>query len=149
MNVTKDQAKAITQEIEVAVKAIFEKYELQPSKIRSKYGDGYQFSVQADAIDINESGVNLASTESQVWISIGKQYGFENPASVLGAEFVQNGKPFKFLGMNPNASRFPLVAKNLKDGKTYKLTVGSVKLMPTFNPQAVAEYLKFELGITV
>ena len=147
MNVTKDKAREITQEIEVAVKAIFEKHELQPSKIRSKYGDGYQVSIQADAIEMNDSGVNLASTESQVWISIGKQYGFENPASVLGAEFVQNGKPFRFLGMNPNASRFPLVAKNLKDGKTYKLTVGSLKLMPNFNPQAVAEYLKFELGI--
>ena len=147
MNVSKDKAQAITKEIQAAVVAILEKHELQPSKVRSKYGDGYQISIQADAIDINASGVNLASTESQVWISIGKQYGFENPASVLGAEFVQNGKPFKFLGMNPNASRFPLVAKNLKDGKTYKLTVGSVKLMPTFNPQAVAEYLKSELGV--
>ena len=147
MNVTKDKAREITAEIEVAVKAIFEKHELQPSKIRSKYGDGYQVSIQADAIEMNDSGVNLASTESQVWISIGNKYGFENPASVLGAEFVQNGKPFKFLGMNPNASKFPLVAKNLKDGKTYKLTVGSVKLMPNFNPQAVAEYLKFELGV--
>ncbi len=147
MNVTKDQAKAISKEIEEAVRVIFEKYELQPSKIRSKYGDGYQISIQADTINMNESGVNLGSTESQVWISLGKQYGFETPASVLGAEFVQNGKPFKFLGMNPNATRFPLVAKNLKDGKTYKLTVGSLKLLPTFNPQAVSEYLKFELGI--
>jgi len=147
MNVTKDQARIINTEIEAAVRVIFEKHKLQLSKIRSKYGDSYQINIQADTIEMNESGVNLASTESQVWISLGGHYGFENPASVLGAEFVQNGKPFKFLGMNPNASRFPLVAKNLKDGKTYKLTINSVKLMPTFNPQAVAEYLKSELGV--
>jgi len=147
MNVTKDQARIINTEIEAAVRVIFEKHKLQLSKIRSKYGDSYQINIQADTIEMNESGVNLASTESQVWISLGSHYGFENPASVLGAEFVQNGKPFKFLGMNPNASRFPLVAKNLKDGKTYKLTINSVKLMPTFNPQAVAEYLKSELGV--
>jgi hypothetical protein len=147
MNVSKDKAQAITAEIQAAVQVILEKHELQASKVRTKYGDGYQFSVQADAIEINASGVNLASTESQVWTQVGKSYGFADPVSVLGAEFTQNGKSFKFLGFNPNAVKFPLVAKNLADGKTYKLTIGSLKLMPTFNPQAVAEYLKSELGV--
>jgi len=147
MNVSKDKAQAITKEIQAAVVAILEKHELQASKVRSKYGDGYQISIQADAIDINASGVNLASTEAQVWTQVGKSYGFADPASALGAEFIQNGKPFKFLGFNSNASRFPLVAKNLADGKTYKLTVGSLKLVPNFDPQAVAEYLKSELGV--
>lgn len=62
--------------------------------------------------------------EIQAFKSLSTLYGFQ--ADDLGKEFVSNGKRFKIVGLAPRKSKYPLLATNLQDGRTYKFPVESV-----------------------
>jgi hypothetical protein len=45
----------------------------------------------------------------------------------LNAEFSQGGAHYRITGLKPGASKYPVLAVNLRTGKTYKFPVSAVK----------------------
>lgn len=122
--VSKEIAQAITEELRKAAEEIFAKHGLQTTKQVSKYGEWYDFRIEAVAIEEGLNGVNLASKEASYY----SQYGWTAYASdftptqlvaPLGTIF-QDGPgrdQFVFAGVDPKKKKNPIVLTRL--GKTY------------------------------
>lgn len=147
MLITKNDAIAISTDIENAINAILEKHNLKVNKIRSKYGDEYQFSISASPIKLNDKGVSVTSPEAQEFIMFGKHYGFDNPEATLGATFISNGKTLKFTGLSTRKSKFPVHAIDTKTQKSFGYPMTVLARLEGFNADLVPNYLRSELGL--
>jgi hypothetical protein len=72
----------------------------------------------------------VATRESESFKSLAPMYGLND--SDLGREFVWRGKLHKIVGLNPKATRFPVLTESC--GRKYKASVVAVKsaLSPIF-----------------
>lgn len=147
MLVTKNDAVAISTEIENAINQILAKHNLKANKIRSKYGDEYQFTISASPIKLNDKGVSVTSPEAQEFIMFGKHYGFENPEASLGATFTSNKMTLKFTGLNTRKSKFPVYGVDIKTNKSYGFPMSVLTRLEGFNADLVPNYLRSELGL--
>lgn len=121
--VSKETAQAISAELRKAAEEIFAKHGLQTSKQVSKYGEWYDFRIEAVAIEEGLNGVNLASKEASYY----SQYGWTAYASdftptelvaPLGTIYKDGrGDEFVFAGIDPKKKKNPIVLTRL--GKTY------------------------------
>lgn len=73
------------------------------------------------AINNGESGNSVAKTK---WDSHCYNYGL-TPES-FGKKFTSNGNLFEICGCKPNNHKYPIIAKNLGNGKQYKFNIASV-----------------------
>ena len=64
MEVTKEQARLLTKELQKAVEAICKKHNLELSKQSAKFGDYFAYNIQAVNVKKDRSGINLASQEA-------------------------------------------------------------------------------------
>lgn len=146
--VTKKQTEVIGKEIEIAVKAILEKHNMELTKVRGKYGDVFAFSVEASPINRNENGVNLASSDARTFMQVGKDYGFENPADTLGKTFTSNRKTFKFVGLNLNKRKFPVCAVDLETNQSFGFTLVALRKIEGFNADLIPTWMRDDFQLT-
>lgn len=133
MLVDKQTAQQVTAEIEAALQGILAKHGMEQGKVSVKYGEFYKVTFEATPVALNDNGVNINTPDAQSWIYAGEFRGFENPASVLGTTFTMNGRTFKFIGYNDRATRMPVVAIDVKDGKEYKIDAKALKFLTGYN----------------
>jgi len=133
MLVDKQTAQAVTAEIQAALQEILAKHGMEQGKVSIKYGEIYKVTFEATPVALNENGVNVNTPEAQMWLVMGQYRGFANPASALGTTFTMNSKTFKFVGYNDRASRMPVVAIDVKDGKQYKIDAKALKFITGYN----------------
>lgn len=122
--VSREAARLITEEINTAVQAILARHGLEAGKSSSGYGDYYQFKITANAVQLNERGVNLQSNEAQAWLVNAFQYNFtrEQAEAALGKTFTSKGKTMKFLGFESRRPKFPVYAEDTATGERFFLT---------------------------
>lgn len=146
--VTKQQAVVVSTEIEKAINEILAKHNLSSHKYKVKYGDVFGINLEATPITMNDKGVNLSTPAAHAWITIGKDYGFENPAEVLGAIFQANGKTYKFLGINPSSrGKFPVEVVDVATDKKFGFTYTALRKLPNFNETLVVSWLRSSLQL--
>jgi hypothetical protein len=73
--------------------------------------------------ELNANG-EAETKEIQSFKSLSALYGFQ--ADDLGKEFMFNGKRFKIAGLAPRKSKYPILATNIQEGRTYKFPVEGV-----------------------
>jgi hypothetical protein len=120
MAVTKVQAASISDEISAAVEAILTKHGFKAGKVRWNYGDHYAFKVEANPLVLGENGVNLESQEASAYKTFADSYGLK--PGLLGKKFTSNGQEYAFAGIALSRRKYPFVAVNIIDGKTYFFT---------------------------
>jgi hypothetical protein len=91
MTVSKEEAREITSEIEIAVNAILAKHEATP-------------------VTLDENGVNTSSKEALVYLS--SRWMFDLPENLLGKKVVINGKSYTFAGISPTRTKYPFAFKD-------------------------------------
>ena len=149
MTISKTLAVEITNEIDQAVKAILAKHNLQLLKQSTKYGDEFNYTVKAVAVDLNDSGVNVNSPEALNWIAVGNTYGFKFPLDVLGGIFVNAGKEYKFVGINLRKEKFPLSAIEVATGQSYGFPLKALMQLPEFDVDRVPTWIRLDMGLPV
>jgi hypothetical protein len=146
--VSKETAIAVSKEIEKAITAIFTKHNLTQNKISTKYGTNYSIKIEANAVNLNDAGVNVCSIEAQQWIAVGKDYGFENPAAQLGKVVRWNSRDMRFDGINVNKSKFPIYVTDVITQKPYGVPYTFITSLPDFDKTLVNTWLaKRDLGL--
>ena len=117
MNVTREEAKVITGELEAAVNAVLAKHQLQGLPTKTGYGNNYSFKIEAVKVELGRNGVNLHSKEAMMLAVIGAYKGLT--AADLGAKFNYGGKTWVLTGAR-NSAKTPLVCRG-DNGKSYCL----------------------------
>jgi hypothetical protein len=137
--VAKATAQAVSAEIKEAVDAILAKHNLQVNKLNTKYGDLYEFKIQASPINLNEDGINMTSTEVLDYQRFGyyatvitpdKKVEFASVTAPIGTKVKLNGKVYAFAGIRSRGKN-KLIFKCVADGKNY-----------VFSDQAILELNK-------
>jgi len=146
--VSKEQASAICQEIEQAVREILARHNMEIAKVRRKYGNALVFNLEASPINLNPNGVNTGSIVAQTFLQYGKDYGFANPEEALGKTFKNKGKTYKLVGMNLNKSKFPVQAIDVATGQSFGFTLLALKQIEGFDLDCVPSWMQnsFEAG---
>ena len=90
--ITKDKARTIMADLELAAAHVLEKHGMVVGKVSSKYGDGFQFTVTANKPEMNDSGVDSNNTDAQAFLNYAWEYGITDAKAALGATFTQGGK---------------------------------------------------------
>jgi len=146
--VSKEQASAICQEIEQAVREILARHNMEIAKVRRKYGNALVFNLEASPINLNPNGVNASSIVAQTFLQYGKDYGFANPEEALGKTFKNKGKTYKLVGMNLNKSKFPVEAIDVATGQAFGFTLLALKQIEGFDLDCVPSWMQnsFEAG---
>lgn len=118
----KQLLKQITTDLNEAIKPVAEKYGLQ-IKI-----DQTNFSLKNATtklqIAVIEDG-QAVTREVQDYLEHHQDLGLK--LEWLNREFEVLGKKYFLLGLKTKSTKYPLLARSLDDGKTYKLPVRSVK----------------------
>jgi hypothetical protein len=117
MNVTREEAKVISDEIMAAVHAVLAKHQLQALPTKTGYGDNYVLKVEAVKVELGRNGVNIHSKEAMLLDLVGAFKGLN--AADLGAKFKHGGRTWVLTGAC-NSAKTPLVCRG-DDGKTYRL----------------------------
>ena len=110
-------------EIEKALEAVAKKNGIQ---IRPKSGtyDGNALVLQIECAVIQDGTV--MTREATYFVNFATLYGFE--PSDLGREFTKGSEKYRLDGLKTGASRFPILATRLRDGKRFKMEKNSVLL---------------------
>lgn len=95
-SVSRDLAKRITEEIEAEARKILQG-KLQITKLNTKYGEGYSITINADAIELGQNGINIASQYAQDFRLTAWRYGMTD--ADLGKEALINGKTMYLAGV--------------------------------------------------
>ena len=126
-NFTKDNIHDVKKELEKKFKEITELCGVNFKLNSIRYSES-TFKVTLDAF-LAEKGQSLYEVN---WPKHCISYGFSS--SELHKEFTTGkGMKYKIVGLNPKARKYPIVCKNLEDGKDY-----------VFTPENVMRYLYSE-----
>lgn len=87
-----------------------------------KYGDS-DITLQVKASSISEDGV-VQTQERTDFINLAKSMGLE--PEWIDKEFTLRGDTYKIIGLKPRSYKFPILAKDLRSGKTYKISTADV-----------------------
>lgn len=136
-NVTREKAKAITADIQKAIAHVLEEHGFEESKVHTTYGDRYEYKLTlVPSAPRGENGVRTNTPEAQALAQYGRLY-LSHPSDsfmdldsnkLLGLKIYSKGVPYVLIGLNTRAPKYPFLALNHADGKTYKLTGTSVGL---------------------
>jgi hypothetical protein len=119
MEVTKEQAQAITAELKAAVEEVLGRHGLVASNAtKTGYGDNYSFKVEAFRKREGRNGVNLASKEAKFFEFVGATHGLTNDD--LGAVITLKGEKWTLTGAR-DSGKFPFIAIRNKTGKVHGL----------------------------
>lgn len=115
----------ILAECEEALRPVAEKYGLTlDRKGKTYYQDALPVMYQLLVTKMDEDG-NVLSADAKAFQEQAFLYGLE--PSDLGREFKSRGDTFRITGLKPRSRKYPVLAKNVKTGKTFKFPAESVK----------------------
>jgi hypothetical protein len=123
--ITREQAKAITADVEAAVAAVFAQHGLEPSGARTSYGNEYTVKLSAIPVERDEAGINRADPKVKAWADMARYYGL--PEDGVGRTFKVQGHTYTIIGLAPGRPRRPVIATDLSTGKPYVFAAVAVK----------------------
>lgn len=130
MSVSKQQAIELSKEIERFTKELFASHGLDVPKMSTRYGDQYKVTITTGSVELDESGINLASQEAVDFVRYAEMGLIDLPAEALGRTFRNpDGVEYVLAGYVPSRPKYPYVAKRVADGKSYKFTDHVVRLI--------------------
>lgn len=127
MNITKDTAAKVLDEVDATLTAIFAKHGLAQPTFSVTYGEMLKITVKASVETLNDKGVNVTSTEALDYETYGDTYGLL--PGLLGTKFTSKGKTYTFVGIAPNRPKFPICVIEDASGARMKMTDQAVKLI--------------------
>lgn len=108
MNITREQAKSITEKLAAAAKQIFAEEGLESGKISTHFGERYDFKIVAEALELGVNGVNLKSEYAAAHQKFAEMFGVSGVE--LGTEFDAQGKKYFYAGIAVSRSKYPFYA---------------------------------------
>jgi prolyl oligopeptidase PreP (S9A serine peptidase family) len=121
MEVTKEQARLLTKELQKAVEAICKKHNLELSKQSAKFGDYFAYNIQAVNVKKDRSGINLASQEALLYQKYGYEtFDFKTAKTIklkakIGKKFNHDGQQFVFAGIRGGSGKKQIVCISNKE----------------------------------
>lgn len=123
MSFDRDLARAISRDIENALRDVAEKH-----GVTIKAGGG-RFTAETFDLKLNivakATDGSVQTKEALAWNKLAAAYGFK--AEDLGRKFYTNGETYVVTGLKPNAKKFPVLARKQSNGVMYKFAAHSVK----------------------
>jgi hypothetical protein len=118
----RSKLKDIAAKIEAAVKVVADEYGVQIQYI----GGNFTASSAVLKLEVAEVGTDgeAVTRHAEEFRLAARSLGLE--PTDLGREFTSAGVAFKIVGANTRAAKYPILAKNLRTGKTYKFPEGRV-----------------------
>jgi len=117
--------RVIMDECETALKAIAEKHGLTlDRKGRTYRRDSLPVMFQFLTEELDANG-NAMDSRAKDFIKYASLYGLSEGDFL--AEFRSNGETFRICGFKPRARKYPVLAENVRTGKTFKFPAERVK----------------------
>ncbi len=120
--VPQTEASIITAEIRAAVDAVLDRHGLKAGRMSTRYGDRYEFKIEASPVTEGPNGVNLTSPEATAYLASAKFHGFDPDA--LGKEFLLHGKFYVFEGELRRNHKYRWLFREVSTGKNFKFADG-------------------------
>lgn len=79
--------------------------------------------IKVEFSQVNDDGITMTREASRL-VQSGALYGL--PDDSLGKPFDSAGESFILIGMTQRSAKWPFLAKNTADGKTYRMTKNAV-----------------------
>ncbi len=120
-----DSVKDIIAECQLALQAVADKFGLELKRKGCRYGQmdmPVPFTLQCTTTDKDGNTIDKDGQEFKDWATI---YGLD--PSDLGKTFKSGTASYKIVGLKRRNRKYPIVAKNLRNGKTYKFPTSFVK----------------------
>lgn len=133
MNITRDQAKTITAEINAAIDQILANHGLNKDKVSTKYGDLYKITIEASIHQNSENGVNLSSREMDDLRYYARFHGITDIDTDITQIITVNGVDYAPAGYKPRATKRPFLMKSMQDGKTYIFPDTVARYFPSYD----------------
>ena len=122
---TNPVVRKIMDECEEALRPIAEKYGLTlDRKGRTYRRDSLPVMFQLLVTEHDEDG-NTLSAAAKEFTKLAPLFGLET--GDLGKEFRNRNETFRISGLSPRSRKYPVLAENVKTGKTYKFAAETVK----------------------
>ena len=123
--ITRTLLRTIRTDAEAALLDVAKKHGVQLTVGNGSFArDGSNAHLKLEIAGIADSG-EVMTKEATDFKRYASSFGL-TPED-LGTTFKYNGKEFKLIGCKPRNHKFPLIAENTKNGKTYKLPKDAVK----------------------
>lgn len=113
MDVTSQQARIITAEIDAAINEILTRHGLAAGRSKTGYGYQYKYTITASVPNVNDNGFDMGTPEAQMFLICAQSHGFPTPEATLGVPFTKNGKTFIVTGYNDRAPKFPFLGREV------------------------------------
>lgn len=108
----------IMDEVRDALEPIAEKYGLVLDRKGSTYRrDALPVMLQF-LIKVTDTDGNVLTAEAKAFQRYAVMFGLK--AEDLGREFKNRGETFRITGLKPKSPKFPVLAENVRSGKTFK-----------------------------
>lgn len=122
--ITRALLRTIRTDAEAALLDVAAKHGVQLTVGNGSFArDGSNAHLKLEIAGIADSG-EVMTKEATDFKRYASNFGLK--PEDLGTTFTFNGKQFKLLGCKPRNHKFPLIAENTKNGKTYKLPKDAV-----------------------
>jgi hypothetical protein len=133
MDITRQNAIDITNEINEAIAAIALKRGLTFKLGRTTYGPEFNVKITAFTNETNESGFNVNSPEVKAFLHNAHSHGITNPETALATPVVVKGEEYQIVGYKPRATKRPFIMKKISNGKSYIFPDGAARHMATYD----------------
>lgn len=116
---------AIFAEVEAALAPIAERHGIKLERKRCSYReDELPVAFQFITVELDGEG-NAMDSRAKDFVKYADLYGLSKDDFL--AEFRSNGTLYRITGFKPRASKYPVLAEDVKTGKTYKFPAEKVK----------------------
>lgn len=112
----------INSDIELALKAVADRYGVQIKVGSARFSDS-NCTTKIDISTINEGGT-VMTKEATDFNRFASSFGITKK---LGDTFFFRYDTYEIVGLKPNSSKYPLLAKNISSGKTFKFPANVAK----------------------
>jgi len=121
--ITKQKIQEMRKDINEALKAVAEKHNCTISGGNANYTTD-SFSIKLSVVEKSSDG-STVTKEQLDWKSNAKFFGLD--VELLGKSVKLNdGTNYEIIGLKPRSRKYPVLGKNLSNGKTFKLPAESV-----------------------
>lgn len=127
--VDRDTARKLTEEIAAAIAPLLERYGMEQKKASTKYGPSYKLALEVHKVELDGSGVNVASVEAQEFLLAAESGLLPLPKEALGQTFVSRGVEYQLTGYMPQNPKYCYQVKRTSDGAGFKFGASLEKLI--------------------
>ena len=124
---TRTQLDAFRKDFNETVKDLAKKYDVQIDLGVMRYDDiSFKATLNVSNVQTNESG-DVLSKEAQDYLKW-LDYSFLPYSDLpeLGSKFYSRGVEYTITGAKPRSRKYPILAKQVKGGLTYKFTIDAI-----------------------